>query len=325
MLSLELLIEGLKPGQKEAIQIKLAKVKNWKKELEKYEDLISGASGYKVTPEIDKKIKELKTAINAQIKQIKFEMKSQPQQSLPPELIKLLERDCGKYLKIFRNAKEILYRGTSGKPAFKGKAFNDRRPKDTSRDLHGIFIEMYKKMGITAHRGNSIFCTSDYGTAGTYGILYIIIPINNASFSYTTYADLNTFSDNTTDAQDYIYDMALVKAYSKKAEKIQNAVIKNDDRDGVWNSKWFKFDTDLESYDNIERWHRALSKIMKIPALVKFKDLRKLKKKLNPTDKNLEYAMRKELEVCIAGEYYAFKASIYAEPLGKWLGFNIGD
>ena len=96
--------------------------------------------------------------------------------------ISLIEKNCQPFLKQMKSINfeddNLLFSGRWDRTEFtKKKVRKNRRPKDTSIDIHDwVDNWFYKKFGIKA-RSNTIFCTSHKGYALSYGNLFVIFPI----------------------------------------------------------------------------------------------------------------------------------------------------
>jgi hypothetical protein len=91
----------------------------------------------------------------------------------------LIKRDCTKFVEAYRRSGKFLYRGVVAAAGMDLSAFSanirqDRKPVDMPAGLHSFINSAMIKAGITAHRGNSIFCTTDVDTADNWGYLFAI-------------------------------------------------------------------------------------------------------------------------------------------------------
>lgn len=193
---------NLKPGSKEQINSKT-----------------SADNSILLLPVVKRKISKLESEINYyseriktgldhnyNINKLKFAKKEKEiflKEILNVEsYINLIKSECSVVLESCIKNKKFLYRGyrkNIGLNAFKGKPREDRKPKDTGKKIHALIDELFLLAGIKATRSNSIFCSSDYSTAESYGEVYIIFPKNGFDFSWST-----EHSDFYSDfAQDY--------------------------------------------------------------------------------------------------------------------------
>lgn len=103
---------------------------------------------------------------------------------------------CSDILDIYKTTdKTYLYRGVKYSPSeiYAGQPPINRFPKNTPKRADEIINQAMQEVGYTARRDNSIFVTSDYSDAGSYGNLYIIFPFNGYKFTWSKlYRDLTT-------------------------------------------------------------------------------------------------------------------------------------
>lgn len=96
-----------------------------------------------------------------------------------------LRKECSVWYSQCNGGKRMLFRGTSaaGSTFVKVKVRQDRRPMDTGQERHDAFNQIIADKGLVANRSNSLFCTTDRGTASEYGNECVIFPIG--MFNYT--------------------------------------------------------------------------------------------------------------------------------------------
>ena len=120
------------------------------------------------------------------------ELKSNKFNKLVDKIIPYIENHCSDFLPIIHNH-GFLYRGinqgkssdNNGLVIFLGNTRNDRIAKDSDQHMQTIFDKMLKKLKFKALRENSIFVTSVYGVAKSYGLPYIIFPCNDVSYCWS--------------------------------------------------------------------------------------------------------------------------------------------
>ena len=93
---------------------------------------------------------------------------------------------------------------------YKGVSQFERRPKDTDLTIHRNVVDAMINLGFTAHRGNSIFVTSNKHMARAFssvvlgGQVYIIFPIDGFDYSWSPQVD--DFYSDVIDSGDFTYD-----------------------------------------------------------------------------------------------------------------------
>lgn len=99
-------------------------------------------------------------------------------------------KNCQPWMKATDNGQMVFYRGNSKVPAeaysngYHVEAVHkDRRPKDSTPELHQFFNRMISIAGGVANRSNSAFVTSSENEAAEYGNHWVYMPIGN--FNYT--------------------------------------------------------------------------------------------------------------------------------------------
>jgi len=146
--------------------------------------------------------------------------------TLEAKYFSIIDKECSEYVKVIKQAKEILYRGsdTYNTKAYYGKPHEKRKPMDTHDSIQAKFDAILDAVGFKAKRSNSVFCTSDYGQASNYGNVFYIFPKNGFSFTWSTKhgdwvpsnADLSAYfvrDDSTED--ELMDDLKIVKDFNK--------------------------------------------------------------------------------------------------------------
>lgn len=107
------------------------------------------------------------------------------------DVLPVLEKECGKILKIYKKNKSFLYRGLSGeKKLFIEKTSRKgvRKPKHTSVEMHRFLNSLFKeKFGWKVRDG--ISTSTDASQAMWYGNAYIFFPTNRFKFAYSLKID----------------------------------------------------------------------------------------------------------------------------------------
>lgn len=98
-----------------------------------------------------------------------------------------IEKECSDFIKTIKSADNFLFRGIkNNEPVLYGFPHDQRATKDTKEEVQKIFDEYLKMANFKALRSNSIFCTSNYHTATTFGYhVYIIFPKNGFDFTWS--------------------------------------------------------------------------------------------------------------------------------------------
>ena len=110
-------------------------------------------------------------------------------------LIEFVKTHCGPYIKESQGIP--VYRGLkrdAGHVPHTRTVRRDRQPMDTSATLHARWNRMIVDRGLKAHRGNSIFTTSDFKLAAEFGDVFFVIPMG--AFHYTWSPAVKDAADN---------------------------------------------------------------------------------------------------------------------------------
>jgi hypothetical protein len=293
----------LKPGQKKEIvvQIKKNKVKikeleNLNKEIDKLKYLSTRLSYNKLKSKlISNSIKELQNKISVEI----TNLKNQQQEFLDKlnlaalPLAAKIAKECSAYIAVYKSSKKILLRGmkSTNPDIFMARSRDDRRTLTSDEIGQQAYDMMLTAIGISAKRSNSIFTTSDSNQAKTYGDLYMIFPKNTAEFSWSqTEPDLVIEEDEVFN--------------HNNIDKLENAVrnfLKKNNKKSYWA---FNYYNPLKSLKELQTFKFPNADKITLEQLY---DLKGLKNRYAPTNKNLSRAIQSGGEVLISGEYYALK------------------
>lgn len=130
---------------------------------------------------IQKRMRELETSPSDGIEQ---------QNENITRVLKQIKKKCPKIFKIYADRLRAgtdypyLMRGNSSNDfIIYGKPHTNRMPMDSHETFHKAIIDVQRRIGFAATRGNSIFVTSSPSEAKKYGEPFIIFPIGD--FSYT--------------------------------------------------------------------------------------------------------------------------------------------
>lgn len=188
-------IGDLIPGEKRiAPQIKLRnleqvqnRIYDLKAAIEKSEDL---KAIFQKDQDIQNKLNGLIQRVNRRIEILK-KVEARPTEDMK-RMFATLESECSEFIPTMQQADKFLYRGVRNhEHAFEGRSREDREPKDSNKEVSEMFDRMMAELGVQALRNNSIYTTSSYGFASSYGWeVYIIFPKNGFEFLSTNQGDL---------------------------------------------------------------------------------------------------------------------------------------
>lgn len=112
-------------------------------------------------------------------------------QELPlDQAASLINRDCRPFLR--QSKGKIVYRGMVENGWFiKKQTRQERKPKDSTLQLHNFVNKVLNDLGFVANRSNSVFVTGHRDRTRMYGNTYVVFPIGPFSFTWNTmYTDL---------------------------------------------------------------------------------------------------------------------------------------
>lgn len=182
-----------------------------------------------------------------------------------------IERDCSEFLTVSRARENnrFLFRGfKSARPDFfAGRAYNERKPRDTVPKMQEAVDEWLSRNGFSALRSNSIFTTADPIVAKKYGNVYAVFPKNG--FHYTWFQNA--------------FDLYVARGTFFR----HLADVSGTEPDG------FDYPKHLQAgYWKDEDIKAAMEKFMEWA---------------EPTSSNLSKAMSTDHEIMVKGEFYAVK------------------
>lgn len=112
------------------------------------------------------------------------------ERDLTDTILPFLMSHCKGAIEGYKQAGKFLYRGVKTVPTdeFIAPILQDRYPViGSSKEVHKIANEAMKKLGAVAHRGNSIFCTTNTNEPGNWGSGVIVFPFD--PFDVTWFAN----------------------------------------------------------------------------------------------------------------------------------------
>lgn len=320
----------LKPGQKQEIKIKVEKIKGLQAALAKSTEYITAMSKLSnpnpaFSKSLQDKVKALRNEIEKEYNILKSEIATMKQQNAknnkgasdgPDKLVKAIAKECSQVIPVYKKTKKVLLRGTNtDMRAFVGRSRNNRQTKDSDIDVQAVFDAYLKSQGFKALRSNSIFTSTDFNQAGSYGDVYFIYPKNGFAFHWYEETD-----DLVLDSWGQVYNFDKMEAWWEDAMD--------------WYERKHNKDApeSLRAYDfDLNGPKKLVAMLQKIgyPKAAKlttehFIDGAGIKLDIAPTQKNFGTALKNGGEVCIAGEYYAIKANTeLATYINKKLGIKV--
>lgn len=102
----------------------------------------------------------------------------------------LVGQECSAAVSTYMQTHNVLYRGfrpssVGDRTLFKGNPRNNRKTMSINSGIQTVIDDALSKCGFTALRSNSLFCTSDFSDADSYGKPYIIFPKNGFKFTWS--------------------------------------------------------------------------------------------------------------------------------------------
>jgi hypothetical protein len=100
--------------------------------------------------------------------------------------VAFINKHCSEFLKECKMANRFLYRGVRQSEAiFLGRSKHNRETMDSDENLSKSFDELLKIGGFKALRSNSIFATSSFTLANSYGPVFAVFPVNGFNFTWS--------------------------------------------------------------------------------------------------------------------------------------------
>jgi hypothetical protein len=314
-------IKSLKPGEKVELKVskakvKVAQLKKIKAELERLNALNINLK-YKApsSKSVQKQIASLMTSIQQEIanqRKLIIELELAP--LLP--YIKVIQKECSQAIAAYKQTGIVLLRGSGKAPAiFKGKSWDQRRVRNSTKIGQDLFDAALKKLGITALRSNSIFTSSAVEQVSIYGKIYIIFPKNGFQFSWTKF-DPDVVIDDPREIWN-----------DKIIEKLENDINRYFTKTNQLDGYYYDVAEELD-HQGIEKFVNELkSKGYPKADLVtpeNLVDAKYVKSEYGPDNKNFVAAIQSGGEVLISGEYYAFLLSSF-KGIVNLLGINASN
>jgi len=220
-------------------------------------------------------------------------------------ILSAIQTECSDFLEVARSEHELLYRGIrSDASAFQGRSRDERKPKDSNKEVSTLFDELLQQLGFQALRKNSIFTSSNRGFASTYGWnVYMIFPKNGFSFTSTNTKDL------ILDSMSMLADNRRIQRF---VGELKNFLIDNVPN---WQStvlgKAIYYDSWSEMFKELNDQFHGQNQY-KLPEQfnanwMDFISAQTLNDNFDPYQDNLARALNTGHEVLINGEYWALK------------------
>lgn len=131
----------------------------------------------------------------------------------PALVARTILTSCKPFLEQSEFAKNgrTLKRGTNSLHNVEVKTVRtDRKPRDSAPWQHGLYTEILRRAGAVANRHNSLFCTTNWMTAETFGSVHVIFPLGDFDYTYI---------ENVKDVTETYPSIDLLPDYNKIARE----------------------------------------------------------------------------------------------------------
>ncbi len=340
--------DSLAPGQKQTLQIEVAETTRLMRDVQdKIRELKSAqarAHIRKVYPELQQvtswigQLQHMEKTLTAKIARLNQGLRLM---LIPPDSqawLKHISTQCSEYIKQVKQAGGWLYRGAEGPPAFQGKSWAHRKPKDSSASAQQAFDSFLAQLGHVALRSNSIFATSDFDHTREFGSrTYVIFPVNNkSSYTYTNQSDLvlESVTDVGVDRDAmHAYYQELSDHVDTLIAQIRSQPLNDQDAQHLSDLQDFKamiINTDYGvDWSDVQHGLKIVSQHQMFPQnlldvkLKDFLDVDIFRSQFSPVHDNLALAIEHEFEVFISGVYFALDTQMYAVAIESWFGVPV--
>ena len=234
----------------------------------------------------------------------------------------VLDAECSEFLPHMQAAGKLLYRGTRDEVhQYEARSREDRQVKDSNQEISNIFDRMLTELGVKALRSNSIYTTSSYGFASSYGHnVYMIFPKNGFHFLSTNKKDLILEKWSQLMDQDKLLELW------KELDAWGKANVPN------WK------DTNIARTISYKEWDYVYRQVkdnfewednrLKLPDRFNLANKQKdwvtpesVRTEFEPNTTNLTEAIRSGRELLISGEYWALEKRTWEKAIRqKYLG-----
>lgn len=112
------------------------------------------------------------------------------------DVIEKIKTECSDIIELYKSRSKFIYRGEQvankygPNSIFIASIRDDRKPVEMDEKYHEEINSSMQRLALTAHRGNSIFCTTSTDDARSWGRVCVIFPKNG--FKYTWFQNHNT-------------------------------------------------------------------------------------------------------------------------------------
>lgn len=148
------------------------------------------------------------------------------------DLITGVVSECSESIAIFRKLDQFIYRGINYPKNDCGWATSpvNRFPVSSGKWFQRVFDQQLKASGFTALRSNSIFCSALQAQASHYGDLFIIIPCDGFSTTYSNAIyDLYVGTYEIHDDNNALFDLE----HMPPGEFVRKFQMRKDDLEGA--------------------------------------------------------------------------------------------
>ena len=237
------------------------------------------------------------------------------------EIINKIKQECAGYIQEATKANGWLYRGISKRTgpdlAFHGSSRTNREPKDSDAAAQKLFDYALDHLGFRALRGNSIFCTGSIDQAMAYGNPYVIFPVDGKSaFTYTRDSDI--VLDDVSNIRPFD-DFEYRKWYNKFEASVRKHV-ETVRADSIINDIRMDRHDPIKTINDVNSMFDELQELGVDGLLLDiqigdFLNFAEFQEYFQPQQTNLSTAIQKNVEVLIAGEYYALDCRKYNDVI----------
>jgi hypothetical protein len=232
---------------------------------------------------------------------------------------RVIAPNCSEIIEVYQKTGRYLYRGAKNNPPiYRGRSLDARRPTNSHNVLSDLFNKMLAANGMTALRNNSIFTSSSRSLAKNFGTIYVVFPINGFNFTYTNELDI---------VLDSIGEFIEGRIYNELNQKFASAWASQGN--DAWRVDWIS--TDNVHLNPIQQLQLAINRLKTmLPKDLDIQDL-SIDQLINPqtfadifdpSNTNLEHAIKSILEVYIQGQYYAIEYDPYKSQLSEKIRMN---
>lgn len=261
--------------------------------------------------ELQASLENLKKRIDLKIEYL-YRMKNRPSKGVA-KMFDILDRECSEFLPYMKTTGKILLRGLrTDVSVFEGRSRLDREPKDSRTEISNRLDQALRNEGFQALRSNSIFTTTSYSFANSYGKhLYCIFPKNGFHVLTTNVRDLILNSYDVLVGPGWMdgFKDLLRKYLEDNVPDWQKTNLGYELKFESWSAMFYELKKNFDEGNPL----KLPEEFNKVPAdLILDQDIIKY---LEPRQDDLENAMADGREILINGEYWALKLSSWKEHI----------